>query len=295
MPELPEVEVLIRHLAPLLKDKIIREVTVRRAKILQPTRERDFKQALTGAKFGEIRRRGKYLLFTLRAPRKREPILLVGHLGMSGRMYLQPSAGPIAKHAAVIFALGKLSFIYEDTRYFGRLTLDPSALDRLGPEPLAAEFNEEYFSRALRQSAQPIKVKLLDQSLVAGIGNIYASEALFLAGISPRIAARNLRPNQVHRLWQAIPAVLEEAIRFGSTVPLDWAGVGTRNGLFYYGDAEQAPASYEERLRVYDRAGKACVQCSREIKRIVQSARSTFYCPCCQRAKPSPVNSRRSP
>ena len=287
MPELPEVEVLVRHLAPLLKGKTIRDVTVRRAKILQPTHERDFKQTLTGATFLEIQRRGKYLLFTLRSPRKRERILLVGHLGMSGRMYLQPSAKPAAKHAAVIFALGKFSFIYEDTRYFGRLTLDPGALARLGPEPFAAEFNEEYFSRALRQSVQPIKVKLLDQSLVVGLGNIYASEALFLAGISPRTAAQNLKPNQVRRLWQAIRAVLEEAIRFGSTVPLDWAGAGTRNGLFYYGRAEQASGSYEERLRVYDRAGQACIQCGSAIKRIVQSARSTFYCPGCQRAKPS--------
>jgi DNA-formamidopyrimidine glycosylase len=183
MPELPEVEVLVRHLAALLKGKTIREVKVRRAKILRPTHERDFKQTLTGATFLEIRRRGKYLLFTLQSSREREPILLVGHLGMSGRMYLQPSAKPVAKHAAVIFALGKFSFIYEDTRYFGRLTLDPGALARLGPEPFAAEFNHEYFSRALRQSVQPIKVKLLDQSLVVGLGNIYASEALFLAGI----------------------------------------------------------------------------------------------------------------
>ncbi|MEO8428923.1 MAG: bifunctional DNA-formamidopyrimidine glycosylase/DNA-(apurinic or apyrimidinic site) lyase, partial [Verrucomicrobiota bacterium] len=268
MPELPEVEVLIRHLAPLLKGKIIRDVTVRRARILRPTHERDFKRTLTGATFREIRRRGKYLLFTLRSPGEREPILLVGHLGMSGRMYLQPSAKPIAKHAAVIFALGKFSFIYEDTRYFGRLTLDPAALARLGPEPFAAEFNEDYLSRALRQSVQPIKVKLLEQSLVVGLGNIYASEALFLAGVPPRVAARNLKPDQVHRLWRAIRAVLDEAIRFGSTVPLDWTGAGARDGLFYYGRAGQASGSYEERLRVYDRAGKPCVQCGREIKRI---------------------------
>src|SRR4029077_10993103 len=132
----------------------------------------------------------------------------------------------------VIFALGRFNFVYEDTRYFGRLTLDPGALARLGPEPFAAEFDVDYFSGALRQSVQPIKVRLLDQSLVVGLGNIYASEALFLAGISPRTAAQNLKPNQVQRLWQAIRAVLEEAIRVGSTVPLDWAGSGARDGLF---------------------------------------------------------------
>jgi formamidopyrimidine-DNA glycosylase len=227
MPELPEVEVLTRHLAPLLKGKIIRDVTVRRVKILHPTDERDFKQTLTGATFLEVHRRAKYLLFTLRSPHNGERILLVGHLGMSGRMYLQPSAKPIAKHAAVIFALGKFSFVYEDTRYFGRLTLDAGALARLGPEPFAAEFNEDYLSRALQQSVQPIKVKLLDQSLVVGLGNIYASEALFLAGISPRLAARNLKPNQV-RLG------MRRAKRppFGSTC-LDWQSAHVR--LVYYG------------------------------------------------------------
>src|SRR4029077_2788837 len=127
--------------------------------------------------------------------------------------------------------------------------------------------------------------KLLDQSLVAGVGNIYASEALYRAGISPRIAARRLRTAQVLALWQAIRDVLAEAIECGSTVPLDYAGTGTRDGLFYFGRAAGTPDYYEVRLRVYDRAGKPCQKCGSEVKRLVQAARSTFYCPGCQRQK----------
>ena len=115
---------------------------------------------------------------------------------MTGRMYLQPASTPMAKHAAVVFSLGEDDLIFEDTRYFGSLRLDTTPLEALGPEPLGEEFTADYFAGALKRSGQPIKVKLLDQSLVAGVGNIYASEALFRAGVSPRLAARreSLRP-----------------------------------------------------------------------------------------------------
>jgi formamidopyrimidine-DNA glycosylase len=123
---------------------------------------------------------------------------------------------------------------------------------------------------------------LLDQSLLAGVGNIYASEALFRAGIAPSLPARRLTSAQVQRLWRAVRAVLREAIACGSTVPLNYAGQGKRDGLFYFGKAPGAPDYYEERLRVYDRAGKPCPKCGTPIKRRVQAARSTFYCPQCQ-------------
>ena len=119
----------------------------------------------------------------------------LGHLGMTGRMFLAPAHQPLPKHAAVIFSLGRQNLIYEDSRYFGRLTLDTSALARLGPEPLNPEFKPEALARALSRSSQPVKVKLLDQSIVAGLGNIYASEALFRAQVSPRSAARKLAPH----------------------------------------------------------------------------------------------------
>ena len=284
MPELPEVEVLVRHLAPLLEGRTIRAVRVCRAKVLAPVSARKFTRTLLGAKFCGLARRGKYLMFELRHPKQAEPRTLVGHLCMTGRMYLLPARAPLPKHAAVVLGLGRNNFVFEDTRYFGRLTLDARALSRLGPEPLGPEFTVERFAGALARSGQPIKVKLLDQSLVAGVGNIYASEALFRAGIAPALRARNLRQAQVERLWRAIRGVLSEAIACGSTVPLNYAGQGARDGLFYFGRAPGAPDFYEERLRVYDRAGRPCQECGTVIKRRVQAARSTFYCPRCQRA-----------
>ena len=283
MPELPEVEVLVRHLAPLLGGRTIHAVQLHRAKVLAPTSTREFTRALLGAKFGGLTRRGKYLLFTFRQAKRTEPRTLVGHLGMTGRMYLLPAKAPLPKHTAVVLNLGRWNFVFEDTRYFGRLTLDLRALENLGPEPLGAEFTIEQFAGALARSAQAIKVKLLDQSLVAGVGNIYASESLFRAGIAPTRAARSLRPAQVERRWRAIREVLSEAIARGSTLPLNYGGQGARDGLFYFGRAFDAPDFTPERLRVYDRAGQPCPECGSAIKRRVQAARSTYYCPRCQR------------
>ena len=283
VPELPEVEVLVRHLRPLLQDRTIRAVHVRRAKVLSPASPHAFTQALRGARFCALARRGKYLLFKLRKARRAEPLVLVGHLGMTGRMYLLPAKTPLPRHAAVALNLGQENFVFEDTRYFGRLTLDTCALGKLGPEPLEADFTVERFGKALGRSQQPIKLKLLDQSLLAGVGNIYASEALFRAGIAPTLPARRLTWPQVKRLWRAVRAVLREAIACGSTVPLNYAGTGARDRLFYFGRAPGAPDFYEERLRVYDRAGRPCPACGTAIRRRVQAARSTFYCPRCQR------------
>jgi len=286
MPELPEVEVLARHLAPLLKNKIIRRVTVRRAKVLRPSSETELVRALAGAKFTGLTRRGKYLLFEMRRQGK-EPFTLLGHLGMTGRMFVQPVKQPHPKHAAVILHLGKQDFVYEDTRYFGRLTLDIRSVGELGPEPFAAEFSVTYFFRELRRSRQPVKVKLLDQGLVAGVGNIYASEALFRARISPKTPASKITRAQAARLRETIVEVLQEAIDCGSTIPPDFAGGGERDGLFYYGRTAAAPDFYEERLRVYDREGKPCCACGTGIRRIVQAARATYFCLRCQVRRPA--------
>jgi formamidopyrimidine-DNA glycosylase len=283
MPELPEVEVLVCHLRPLIRDRTIQGVDVRRAKVLAPTTTRELKRVLLGARFTGVSRRGKYLLFQLRPRRGKMPVTLLGHLGMTGRIFLARCLEPGPKHAAVVFHLGREKLVYEDTRCFGRLTLDTTAVKKLGPEPLDASFNAEKFAQTLKRSVQPIKVRLLDQTLVAGIGNIYASEALFRAGISPKLPARGLTPARVNRLRRAIRRVLREAIDCGSTAPLNYGGSGERDGLFYFGRAAGTPDFYEERLRVYDRAGKSCPKCGARIKRIVQAARSTFYCPDCQR------------
>jgi len=300
MPELPEVEVLVRHLAPLLKGKTIRAVTVHREKVIRPGSARKLERQLVGAKFIGVERRAKFLVFDLAKPDKqpgaerkrsalpvpvgsRQHVSLLGHLGMTGRMYLQPVKAPLPRHAAVSFDLGRTRFVYEDTRYFGRLTTDLSALDTLGPEPFADAFSPEYLAAELKRFSQAIKVKLLDQSLVAGIGNIYASEALFRAGVSPRTAAHRLKRAQVGRLHETIQDVLSEAIDCGSTIPLDFAGTTRRDGLFYYGQVEGSSRFYQERLRVYDRFGEPCPNCRTPIRRIVQAARSTYFCPRCQR------------
>ena len=199
-------------------------------------------------------------------------------------MYVTKRGEAWPKHAAVVLNLGWEELVFEDTRYFGRFTLDTSALAKLGPEPLNTEFTTSYLIEALARSAQAIKVRLLDQSLLAGVGNIYASEALFRARISPVMAARRLTVNQVRLLRRAIRAVLAEAIRFGSTVPLNHGVRDGADGLFYFGRAAGASDSCEERLRVYDRVGQPCERCGGAIKRIVQAARSTYYCPVCQRA-----------
>jgi formamidopyrimidine-DNA glycosylase len=285
MPELPEVEVLVRHLAPLLRGRKILVVQTPRAKVLSPTLPTEFKRQLLGATFVDLSRRAKYLLFQLRA-KNGSPITLVGHLGMTGRMYLSPAKAPLPKHAAVVLHLGRENFIYEDTRYFGRLTLDTSSLNSLGPEPWSGEFTVAAFSNSLKRSTQPIKVKLLDQSVVAGVGNIYASEALFRARISPRLSARRLTRKQVQRLRLAIRQTLADAIKRGSTMPLNYGASAERDGLFYFGRAPGVADYYVERLQVYDRAGEPCRRCGTAIRRLVQAARSTFYCPTCQRELP---------
>ena len=281
VPELPEIEVLARHLRPLLRGKIIRGVDVRRAKVLSPTSPRMLRRILVGARFIGLSRRGKYLLFLLHSKNAAAPVTLLGHLGMTGRMFLAKRKARQPKHTAVILDIGGENFIYEDPRYFGRLTLDTMAIEKLGPEPLSEDFQPAKFREALQRSRQSIKVKLLDQKLVAGIGNIYASEALFRARLSPRLAADRLTAAQARRLWRAIRDVLADAIACGSTVPLNF-GAGKTDGHFYFGRAPGAPDFYSERLRVYDRAGRPCPVCRRPIQRITQAARSTFYCPHCQ-------------
>ena len=283
MPELPEVEILARHLGPLLRGRSIEAVQIRRAKIVRPESPHTFERRLTGARWLSVGRRAKYLVFDLAEPSGEARFQMLGHLGMTGRLYVQPRGAPLVRHAAALFRLDRHDLVFEDTRYFGRLTLDVSPLAALGPEPLEPDFTPDRFGRALSRSRQPIKVKLLDQSLVAGLGNIYASEALFCARLSPRRSARGLEPAEVRRLWRSIRAVLTEAIRRGSTVPLNWSGPGNRDRLFYYGRAPGAPADYVERLRVYDRLGLPCRRCRAPIRRLVQASRSTYYCPNCQR------------
>ena len=179
MPELPEVEVLARHLRPLLCGKTIHGVDVRRVKVLAPTSPRAFRRALLGATFTGLSRRGKYLLFELAGRTTGKQVTLLGHLGMTGRMFLARKRERPPVHAAVVLDLGGENFIYEDTRYFGRLTLDVSAVKKLGPEPLGRDFQPATFARALKRSRQAIKVKLLDQTVVAVWGTFTPAKRSF--------------------------------------------------------------------------------------------------------------------
>lgn len=281
MPELPEVEVLVRHLHPCLVGKKIQSVSIRRTRIARPNTPEEIVRALLGAKIESVTRRGKYLLFHVVGDRTGKHGVAVGHLGMTGRMYLLAPNDALPPHAAVVLGLGKTSLVFEDTRYFGRFCLDISTIARLGPEPLENAFTAEYLFEQLRQSRQALKVKLLDQELVAGIGNIYASEALHRAGISPFVRAFRLPLDASKRLRDAIRAVLREAISFGSTVPLNSSDTKT-DALFFYGRKSDAGAPVAEVLRVYGRDGLSCCTCGGLIRRAVQAGRSTFYCPRCQ-------------
>jgi formamidopyrimidine-DNA glycosylase len=158
-------------------------------------------------------------------------------------------------------------------------------LESLGPEPLGHDFTSEYLKEGLKRSAQPIKIKLLSQQLVAGIGNIYASEALFRARISPSVPARRLSSVQVRRLRNAIRYVLAYAIERGSTLPLHFSSGASKDRLFYFGTSPDSSATYHERLRVYDRAGQPCYRCGSLISRRVQAGRSTYFCPACQKRR----------
>jgi formamidopyrimidine-DNA glycosylase len=280
MPEMPEVEILARHLRPLLRGKTIRSVKVYRERVTRPTSSAALQKALPGAKFKDLSRRGKYLLFQLQSKKSKKTLSLLGHLGMTGRMFVALKKEPLPSHTAVVFDLGDHNFVYQDWRYFGRMTLDSSPIEKLGPEPLDKKLSPEAFAKSLKASRQAIKIKLLDQSLIAGVGNIYASEALFRARISPKRAANRLTLAQARDLLRAVRNVLADAIKFGSTIQLKTMS-GKSDAFFYFDEGGEG--FYEKRLRVYDRAGKPCLNCGTPIKRLTQAARSTFYCPNCQK------------
>ena len=242
-------------------------------------------RSLIHGRFLAIERQGKYILLTLAAPGRSEPVRILAHLGMTGRLRLKPAREPFAQHDRVALHLGDDRLVMEDPRCFGRFTLDLSPLDHLGMEPLAAGFTIETFSAGLRSSRQAIKVRLLDQSFVAGIGNIYASEALFRARIHPRRSARRLSRDQCQRLHEAIREVLTRAIDHGRVKMLMDPGGTDIAGIFYHGNGSKAPAVPAEsgdEFMVYDREGGPCSVCGAPIRRIVQSMRSTYFCGVCQ-------------
>jgi formamidopyrimidine-DNA glycosylase len=294
MPELPEVETVRLGLAPVLVGNSFTSVEQRRGDLRFPL-PKHFAKRLQGRTVDALDRRAKYLLARLD-----DGEVLVMHLGMTGRFSIDQANGkslelgefeyeqkPTPKHEHIVFHLADGTAVrYSDTRRFGLMDLIPGAtlpshalFKGLGIEPLGPDFAPEWLASRLKGKATSIKAALVDQRLIAGIGNIYACEALFRAGISPMrlagtLATKTGKPTKaIDALVKAVKAVLGEAIKAGGSTLRDYARADGRLGRFQHS------------FKVYGREGKPCRKkgCRGTVRRIVQSGRSTFYCPNCQR------------
>ncbi len=271
MPELPEVETVRRGLTPLLEGRRIAGICVNRRDLRRPL-PGDFEQQVTGRRITGLARQAKYLLFHLD-----DGLTIIGHLGMSGRLTAVDLDRPAQRHDHLWFQTDRgARIVYNDARRFGLFTLCPTdALDahpllhRLGPDPLGNAFSSQGLAAALGERRSPVKTLLLDQTVVAGMGNIYACESLYRAGISPRRLGTNVGPARAGRLADAIRAVLHDAL------------AASGSSLRDYADASGEPGYFQHAFRVYGREGEPCER-GHVIRRIVQGARSTFYCPGCQ-------------
>jgi formamidopyrimidine-DNA glycosylase len=271
MPELPEVETTRRGLEPLLVGRRIRSVVVRDRRLRQPVPRR-LAQLVAGATIRSLARRGKYLLVDCGSG------TLLLHLGMSGRLWVvRDGAAPTAHdHFDLVLEDGTVVRL-RDPRRFGLVlwqagdALAHPLLAAIGPEPLSAAFDGAVLHAATRSRSAAIKHVLMDSHVVAGLGNIYANEALFRAGISPRIAARRLNRERCNVLAVEIRETLDAAIGAGGSSLRDYVA---SDGL---------AGNYQSQFLVYDRAGEPCRRCGARIRGMRQGQRSTFYCPGCQR------------
>lgn len=289
MPELPEVETVRIGLAPVLEGHRLVKVETRRGDLRVPF-PKDFAKRLTGRHVKRLRRRAKYLLAEL----DRDETLVI-HLGMSGRMAVYaegkerklgqyvyeaaPTGAGNGKHDHVVIETdAPARVVFTDHRRFGLMTLiDTGAIDEnklfkgIGIEPLSKEFTAAWLAGALKGKKTPIKSALLDQRVIAGLGNIYVCEALFRARISPKRLAGKVGPQAAAALADAIKAVLKDAIAAGGSSLRD------------YKKADGNLGDFQHHFAVYDREGEPCPGCKGVVKRIVQAGRSTFFCPMCQK------------
>ena len=278
MPELPEVETVCRALVPAMQGRKIMAAFVGRNDLRWPL-PADLANRITGRQVTGLDRRAKYILIRLSG----DEVLLL-HLGMSGSVRIHHTPPHLAKHDHVMVemapdATGQPAFIvFRDPRRFGWIDIFSAAVEpqhtllaHLGPEPLGNAFSPAYLAACLKTRTGPIKTVLLNQQLVAGLGNIYVSEALFRAGISPRRRASSIRGARVDRLAAAIIDTLRAAIADGGTSLRDHVQPGGDIGYFV------------QRLAVYGRAGEPCPACAAPVKSLVQAGRSSFYCSRCQR------------
>jgi formamidopyrimidine-DNA glycosylase len=274
MPELPEVETIARDLERRVTGATVRAVRIAKHDILAPgTTAARLRRNLPGRRISDVRRRGKNLVLTFDGD-----LRLVVNLGMTGRVVSSdsPRADELGHVAARIDLEDGRSLLYDDARRFGRLDLRTEAAWRerdaeIGIEPLADGFSPADLHSMTRRSVMPIRNWLLDQSRIAGVGNIYANEALFRSGIRPTRRAYRITRTEAGALHRELRAVLDEAIRDRGTTFSD------------YRDADGNEGGFQFRLRVYDREGLPCPACATPIKRTVLANRSAFYCPICQR------------
>ena len=275
MPELPEVEHIVRALRPVITGRRIVGVDLRQRKLAPGISPGTFKRKLSGTTVGGVNRRGKFILLELDS----DQVLMV-HLRMTGKFVCIGAEAQLPPYAHVIFYLdNERRLIFSDMRQFGRMKIVTASglhatreLSMLAPEPLSDQFTPEYLRATLSGSRRTLKQVLLDQTKVVGLGNIYASEALFLGRISPFASAANLSKRRTVRLHQAIRDVLQEAIQCGSTLKIDLQD----GGGSYFGTLERF-------WRVYEREAEPCVNCGAHIRRVVHAGRSTYFCPRCQR------------
>ena len=271
MPELPEVEVTRRGLARHLTGQTIAKVVIRNARLRWPI-PKNLPKLLHGKTIRALKRRGKYLLVEF------DHGTLILHLGMSGSLCILPARTPTEKHDHLDLVLGDgMLMRLRDPRRFGAVLWhsgDVNAhplLAALGPEPLGEDFDTRYLYQATRGRSVAIKQCIMDSRVVAGIGNIYANEALFRAGIRPQLAAGKVSRERCARLVEAIRATLTEAIEKG--------GSTLRNFV----DSDGKPGYFQQHYRVYGQGGEPCRACGTPIKQLRQGQRSSFYCPKCQR------------
>jgi formamidopyrimidine-DNA glycosylase len=274
MPELPEVELVARRLRSLIAGKTIVQARLYRAGLAPENTPRQFQSRLKAARVAEVGRRGKHILVHLASG-----CTLIVHLRMTGRFLYVAAEAEHTKHTHAAFWLDDgRKLLFDDQRHFGMMMIARTAeldrvkpLARLAPEPFSEAFTPDYLRETLARSRQAIKLALLDQTKVLGLGNIYASEALHRARIHPQLPAHQLSKARAASLHREIVQVLREAIANDAGFDADT------------GDLDASYGRYENLTRVYEREGQPCLECGMSVRRITQGGRSTYFCPGCQR------------
>ena len=276
MPELPEVELVVKSLDSLVTDRKIIVAELLRERLAPENPPPEFAERLKDATIKFVHRRGKHILFDLDNAET-----LIAHLRMSGRFMLLPIERELPKYThAVLYFEDETRLIFQDQRHFGFMNIVKTAdlfeskeLKKLAPEPFSEDFNAKYFREILKTSKKSLKEFLLDQKKVLGLGNIYATEAMFSAKANPQISAAKLSTRKANILFEKIRDVLAESIAHGSTLNVNPENI---DGSYYGG-------GFQNHWRVYDREKEPCVNCETPLKRIVQGGRSTYFCPKCQK------------